>query len=75
MDTWLNVPSSPAAYVFDQAGQMVEWCPDSGDDEGFQKKWPLPQEESSFEELKQIGFQPQGGGYSPPAARLAQPTP
>jgi len=57
MDTWLALPSGPAAYVFDGTGEMIEWSRDIGDDPDFQKKWPLPQEESSLEELKQIGFQ------------------
>ena len=57
MNTWLAVPSGPAAYVFDATGQMVEWSADTGDDPDFQKKWPLPQEKSSLEELKRIGFQ------------------
>jgi hypothetical protein len=41
---------------------MVEWSWDTGDDPEFQKKWPLPQEESSVEELKQIGFQQSPAG-------------
>ena len=62
MDTWLAVPSGPAVYVFDENGQMVEWSWDTGDDPQFQKKWPLPQEQSSVEELKQIGFQQSPAG-------------
>jgi len=57
MDTWLAVPSGPAAYVFNEAGQMLEWSRDMGDDPSFQKKWPLPHKNSSLEELKRIGFQ------------------
>ena len=57
MDTWLAVPSGPAAYVFDETGHMVEWSRDTGHDWGFQQKWPLPQSESSVEELKRVGFQ------------------
>jgi hypothetical protein len=41
---------------------MVEWSWDMGDDPQFQKDWPLPQERSSVEELKQIGFQQSPAG-------------
>ncbi len=33
------LPSGPAAYVFDRTGRMVDWTPDSGDDDEFQAKW------------------------------------
>lgn len=56
MDTWLAVPSGPAAYVFDEHGQMVEWSRDTGDAPEFQRKWALPQEESSVAELRQVGL-------------------
>ena len=56
MNYWLAVPSGPAAYVFDESGQMVEWSWDPGDDLDFQEKWPLPQEESSVDELAMLGF-------------------
>jgi len=57
-DYWLAVPSGPAAYVFDQSGRMVTWSFDTGDDDRFQRDWPLRQQEkASIEELKRIGFQ------------------
>jgi hypothetical protein len=52
MDVWLAMPSGPAAYVFDKSGRMIEWSRDSGDDPGFQNRWPLPHEQSSLEELR-----------------------
>ena len=57
MDTWLAVPSGPAAYVFDETGKMIQWSRDTGDDARFQKQWPVPHEKSSIEELKQFEFQ------------------
>ena len=36
------LPSSPPTYVFDDAGQLVEWCPDRGETQsGFNHRWPL----------------------------------
>ncbi len=67
LDTWLAFPAAPAAYVFNETGEMVEWCSDPGDNSGFQKKWPLPQDKSSVDELKRIGFQPSAGGDGKPA--------
>lgn len=58
LDAWAALPSSPASYVFDESGQMVEWCSDPGDNSGFQKKWPPPQEESSVDELRAVGLRP-----------------
>ena len=57
MDTWLALPSGPAAYVFDETGKMINWSCDAGDDPNFEKNWPLPQERSSIEELR--GTEPQ----------------
>lgn len=62
MDTWLAMPSGPAGYVFDKSGQMVDWSGDTGDDSSFNKKWPLPQVESSLEELRRVGYQQSPGG-------------
>lgn len=53
-DSWLALPSGPAGYVFDESGNMVGWSGDTGDDSSFQKQWPLPQEESSLAQLKQL---------------------
>jgi hypothetical protein len=53
-DRWLAVPSGTAAYIFDETGQMIEWSADSGDDGTFQKKWPLPHDPSSIEELRRL---------------------
>ena len=33
-------PSGPPVYVFDQAGSLVDWTSNEGDDEAFHKKWP-----------------------------------
>lgn len=33
------LPSGPAAYVFDPAGNLVDWSPDIGDDSKFDDKW------------------------------------
>jgi hypothetical protein len=57
MDYRIAVPSGPAAYVFDQTGQMVDWSSDTGDDRTFMQRWFRSEEKSSIEELKQIGFQ------------------
>lgn len=58
MDTWLALPSGPAAYVFDKTGRMIEWSSDTGEDPEFQRKWLLSQEHASIEELKQIESRP-----------------
>ena len=55
MDTWLAIPSAPAAYVFDDSGTMIQWSPDTGDDVQFQTQWPLPHLASSLNELMQNG--------------------
>ena len=44
MDTWLAVPSAPAAYVFDAGGVLVDWSPDPGDDPAFRERWPRGEE-------------------------------
>lgn len=54
-DSWLATPSSPAAYVFDDQGKMVEWSADPGDDLAFQSKWPHPQHDVATSELSQLG--------------------
>jgi hypothetical protein len=33
-------PSGPPVYIFDRAGQLVDWTPDVGDDEAFKRRWP-----------------------------------
>jgi hypothetical protein len=33
------LPSGPPTYVFDSAGQLIDWTSDSGDDSRFQKEW------------------------------------
>ncbi|MHA3773317.1 hypothetical protein ACXR0O_17425 [Verrucomicrobiota bacterium sgz303538] len=35
------VPSSRPAYVFDEQGQFVTWCPDPGDAPSYRRTWPL----------------------------------
>jgi hypothetical protein len=61
MDYRLAVPSGPAAYVFDESGRMITWSHDTGDDGRFQRAWPLRQQQKgSIEDLRTIGFQPDG---------------
>lgn len=36
----LTFPSGYAVYVFDDAGTLVGWTPDEGDDNGFNTRWP-----------------------------------
>lgn len=35
------LPSSPPAYVFDEQGRLVDWCPDPGDQPEHRRRWPL----------------------------------
>jgi hypothetical protein len=68
MDYGLAVPSGAAAYVFGESGRMVAWSGDTGDDGGFQRDWPLgQQEEASIEDLKRIGFQQERSSETGPA--------
>ncbi len=61
MDTWLAVPSGPAAYVFDESGDMVDWSSDIGDDASFQSQWPSgPTTEVPLAEFRKA-FQPPDG--------------
>ncbi len=56
LDIWLAVPSSPAAYVFDEQGHMVEWSADPGDDKAFQDKWPISEaNEVTVADLRRLG--------------------
>jgi len=34
-----SLPSGPPGYVFDGAGNLVEWCRDLGDNPDFCKRW------------------------------------
>ena len=34
-----SLPSGPPGYVFDGAGNLVEWCQDLGDNPNFSKRW------------------------------------
>lgn len=37
---WLPLmPSGPPAYVFDEAGRLVDWTADSGDSSDFMQRW------------------------------------
>lgn len=36
----LRFPSGVPVYVFDAAGRLVDWTPDEGDDEAFNRRWP-----------------------------------
>ena len=63
MDYWLAVPSGAAAYVFNDAGQLISWSRDCGDDGRFQKTWPLDrQERASLDDLKRIQSQGRANG-------------
>jgi hypothetical protein len=35
-----RLPSGWPVYIFDSAGQLVDWTPDEGDDEAFKRRWP-----------------------------------
>lgn len=39
LDTWLAFPSGPAAYVFNDDGDLVDWTRDIGDDAVFRDTW------------------------------------
>jgi hypothetical protein len=32
-------PSSPPAYVYDESGTLVDWCPDPGDRAAYRERW------------------------------------
>lgn len=36
----LAVPSSAAAYIYDQKGQFTDWCSDPGDSPAYRQAWP-----------------------------------
>lgn len=48
---FLAFPSSRPAYVFDEAGQFVEWSTDPADSHEYQKRWrqkpPVPPQEKT----------------------------
>jgi hypothetical protein len=70
MDYWLAVPSGAAAYVFDGSGRMVTWSQDTGDDSRFRRAWPFQQQQkASIEDLKRIGFRPDGRESEPADSR------
>lgn len=75
----LALPSGLPVYVFDATGNMVDWTLDSGDDGKFQKAWSRIKDTrmtvADLDRIMNRGVEPQGGGYSPPAARSALPTP
>jgi len=59
MDTRYALPSGPAAYVFDQDGQLVDWSHDVDDDPRFRTTWaPRSGEDSTIEELRKLTTQP-----------------
>ena len=61
LDPWLAVPSCPAAYVFDSRGTLVDWSRDSGDDPGFNRRWPSPeQQDATLDELKKLSSRQEG---------------
>jgi hypothetical protein len=48
----LALPSGPPVYVFDQAGKLIDYTKDSGDDPRFAKAWKSGPE--SGERLEEI---------------------
>jgi hypothetical protein len=38
-DTKGLLPSGPSAYVFDRAGDLIDWTSDEGDDRRFKERW------------------------------------
>lgn len=38
--TW-TLPSGPPCYIFDDAGNLVDWTADLGDSGEFQQRWPI----------------------------------
>lgn len=36
----LKLPSSPPAYVYDGAGNFMDWCSDPGDQPAHRDRWP-----------------------------------
>jgi hypothetical protein len=56
MDHGLALPFGPAAYVFDQSGDLVGWSGESAGDRKFKKRWPQKkQEEATLDELRKLG--------------------
>ena len=53
MDAWFALPSGPAAYVFSDAGSLVDWTADSGDDPAFSEQWLRTAQPSTLAELLQ----------------------
>jgi hypothetical protein len=41
MRAWWTLPSGGPVYIFDSRGQLVDWSPDTGDDEAFLRRWPV----------------------------------
>jgi hypothetical protein len=39
VEPYPRFPSGPPVYVFDRTGQLVDWTPDTGDDEEFHRRW------------------------------------
>ncbi len=59
MDSWLAVPSGPAAYVFGPDGTLVDWSRDTGDDSAFRKRWPRSGRlDATVEEMERARVQP-----------------
>lgn len=38
--TW-TLPSGPPCYIFDDAGNLVDWTADVGESGGFRRRWPI----------------------------------
>jgi hypothetical protein len=59
MDSWLALPSGPAAYVFDKDGRMIDWSRDTGEDPDFGRKWlHSKQAEITIDEFGKLASQP-----------------
>ncbi len=66
MDSWLALPSGPAAYVFGPDGTLVDWSLDVGEDPQFRARWPSAMlTPASVKDLRELASrqarQPTGG--------------
>lgn len=54
-----TLPSGPPCYVFDDAGNLVDWTADVGDSGEFRRRWPISASASplSTEEASRIPWQ------------------
>jgi len=54
----LAFPSAPPAYIYDEGGRLVDWCPDPGDRPAFRQHWlrasVQPVEPSGFRQKHEL---------------------